>query len=207
MSGPLVQIYVNLKHNFLRGFKQCKKEYFDEIQKIIDERLQTFDESNCRCMLDYYLKEQKGVNGKHFDMDTLKGMVLQLFFGGTLTTAFDLYNMLQQMALNSSIQEKVYKEIEDVIGDGSVMYSDIMRMPYTHAVISETQRFSSSVSFTSLHVSTGVPYSVGCRRCPGAKLADVTIFIGFVTLLQEFEWKIPQNSSEFGMLSSVPRSK
>ncbi|RWS18067.1 cytochrome P450 2U1-like protein, partial [Leptotrombidium deliense] len=44
MSGPLVQIYVNLKHNFLRGFKQCKKDYFDEIQKIIDERLQTFDE-------------------------------------------------------------------------------------------------------------------------------------------------------------------
>ncbi|RWS24709.1 cytochrome P450 2U1-like protein [Leptotrombidium deliense] len=154
MSGPLVKVYANLKYNFLKDLKKCKQEYFDEIQKIIEERLQTFDDSNCRCMLDFYLKEQKGINGKHFDMETIKGTIVQLFFGGTLTTAFDLYSTLQQMALNASIQKKVYKEIENVIGDGVVKYSDITRMPYTHATISESQRFSNAVPITGIHVTT-----------------------------------------------------
>nr|XP_003224372.1 PREDICTED: cytochrome P450 2D20 [Anolis carolinensis] len=56
------------------------------------------------------------------------------------TTATSLKWAILLLANRPDIQDKAYKEIEDVLCSASFSYQDLKKLPYTNAVIHEIQR-------------------------------------------------------------------
>nr|QST15078.1 CYP370C9 protein [Diaphanosoma celebensis] len=72
----------------------------------------------------------------------LANIVSEFFVGGGESTSDTLNWFFMLMCLYPDVQRKIQHEIDTVIGtDRLVSYEDIKSLPYTEAVISETQRF------------------------------------------------------------------
>ncbi|XP_054839335.1 cytochrome P450 2J2-like [Eublepharis macularius] len=131
--------------------------------------------------IDFYLlqmKKSKNDPNSTYNEENLAQSIFELFVGGTETTSLTLQWALILMATHPDIQQKVQKEIEDVLGSAqSFNYQDRKRLPYTNAVIHEIQRFQ-------YILLVGTP-----RQC----VKDVTMF-GFL---------IPKGAIIFSDLRSV----
>ncbi|XP_054840012.1 cytochrome P450 2J2-like isoform X1 [Eublepharis macularius] len=95
--------------------------------------------------IDYYLlqieKSKKDPNST-YNEENLSQCICDLFVAGTETATNTLLWALVLMANHPDIQEKVQKEIDDVLGSSqSFSYQDRKKLPYTSAVIHEIQRF------------------------------------------------------------------
>ncbi|XP_054838792.1 cytochrome P450 2J2-like [Eublepharis macularius] len=95
--------------------------------------------------IDFYLfqmKKSKDDPNSTYNEDNLTQCIFDLFIAGTETTSLTLQWALLLMANHPDIQEKVYKEMEEVLGSSqSFSYQDRKKLPYTNAVIHEIQRF------------------------------------------------------------------
>ncbi|XP_077204270.1 cytochrome P450 2J5-like [Paroedura picta] len=95
--------------------------------------------------IDFYLlqmKKSKNDPNSTFNEENLIHCILDLFIAGTETTALTLRWALLLMANHPDIQEKVHKEIQDVLGSSQLLhYQDQKKLPYTKAVIHEIMRF------------------------------------------------------------------
>ncbi|XP_020667146.3 cytochrome P450 2J2-like [Pogona vitticeps] len=94
--------------------------------------------------IDFYLiqiEKSKGDPTSTFSDENLAQCILDLLVAGTETTSSTLQWALLLMVAYPDIQEKVYREIEDVFGlSHSICYHDRKKLPYTNAVIHEVQR-------------------------------------------------------------------
>ncbi|XP_004713536.1 cytochrome P450 2J4-like [Echinops telfairi] len=87
-----------------------------------------------------------------FTEDNLIQVVIDLFLGGTDTTATTLHRALLYMVQHHAIQERVQLELDAVLGAApAVCYEDRKRLPYTRAVLHEVQRLGSVVSVGVVH--------------------------------------------------------
>nr|XP_008114458.1 PREDICTED: cytochrome P450 2D20 isoform X2 [Anolis carolinensis] len=75
-----------------------------------------------------------------YDEENLAQYIQDLFITGTETTATVLKWAILLLANYPDIQDKVYKEIEDVLVSSSICYQDLKKLPYTNAVFHEIQR-------------------------------------------------------------------
>ncbi|CAI5776021.1 cytochrome P450 2J5-like [Podarcis lilfordi] len=95
--------------------------------------------------IDFYLLQmEKSRNDPEstYDEENLAQCIFDLFVGGSDTTRGSLQWALLLLASHPDIQDKMHKEIEDVIGSAhSICYQDKKKLPYTNAVIHEMQRF------------------------------------------------------------------
>ncbi|XP_077786543.1 cytochrome P450 2J5-like [Podarcis muralis] len=83
-----------------------------------------------------------------FDEDNLVQVIFDLFAGGTDTLVATLSWALLFMVAHPDIQEQVQKELGSALSPSKlVCYEDRKRLPYTSAVIKETQRFSNVILF------------------------------------------------------------
>ncbi|XP_032080988.1 cytochrome P450 2J2-like isoform X1 [Thamnophis elegans] len=94
--------------------------------------------------LDLYLlqigKKQSEPNST-FDSENMAHCIMELFVAGTETTGCFLKWALLLMAMYPDIQDKVYKEMETILGpSGSICYEDRWKLPYTQAVLHEIMR-------------------------------------------------------------------
>ncbi|XP_077785804.1 cytochrome P450 2J5-like [Podarcis muralis] len=96
-------------------------------------------------LIDFYLLQmEKSRNDPEStcDEENLAQCIMDLFVGGSDTTTCSLKWALLLLASHPDIQDKMHKEIEDVIGSAhSICYQDKKKLPYTNAVIHEMQRF------------------------------------------------------------------
>uniref|UniRef100_A0A8C6TTP8 Cytochrome P450 2K1-like n=1 Tax=Neogobius melanostomus TaxID=47308 RepID=A0A8C6TTP8_9GOBI len=92
-----------------------------------------------------------GVPDSPFDEDNLLQTVLQLFNAGTDTTATTLRWGLLIMAKYPHLQDQVREEISRVIGSRQVLIEDRKDLPFTDAVIHETQRIANIVPMAIPH--------------------------------------------------------
>ncbi|XP_038669658.1 cytochrome P450 2D27-like isoform X3 [Scyliorhinus canicula] len=80
------------------------------------------------------------------------GTILNLFAGGTETSSTTLRWALLYMMIHPNLQSKVHDEIDRVIGkERKPTLEDREEMPYTNAVIHETQRFGNVAPLSLPH--------------------------------------------------------
>ncbi|XP_060540925.1 cytochrome P450 2J2-like [Pantherophis guttatus] len=94
--------------------------------------------------IDFYLLQiEKNRNDPNsvYNEENLACCLAELFVAGTDTTFSTLMWAVLLLANHPDIQEKVHKEIEEIFGaSGSISYQDRHKLPYTNAVIHETQQ-------------------------------------------------------------------
>ncbi|XP_006816322.1 cytochrome P450 2U1-like, partial [Saccoglossus kowalevskii] len=89
---------------------------------------------------------------KDLTYDQLKYTLADLFAAGTETTATTLKWGLLLMVLHPEIQDRVFNEIDQVVGENRLpRLDDRKNLPYTEATLLEIQRFGSIAPFTLPH--------------------------------------------------------
>ncbi|XP_063074385.1 cytochrome P450 2K1-like [Engraulis encrasicolus] len=111
----------------------------NEIQGYITSRKETSDKSD--------------QNTTPFHDNNLLFSVVNLFGAGTDSTATTIRWGLLLMSKYPHIQDKVHEEIDRVIGGRQPVAEDRKSLPYTDAVIHETQRFADIVPLPDTHIT------------------------------------------------------
>uniref|UniRef100_A0A8C6L8M4 Cytochrome P450 2K1-like n=1 Tax=Nothobranchius furzeri TaxID=105023 RepID=A0A8C6L8M4_NOTFU len=117
---------------------------------------ETLNPEMCRGFVDAFLVrkqklEESGNKNSHFHDTNLIMTVTNLFNAGTETTSTTLRWGLLFMAKYPKIQDQVQEELKRVIGDRQVQVADRKFLPFTDAVIHETQRLASIVPLSLPH--------------------------------------------------------
>ncbi|XP_075692233.1 cytochrome P450 2F2-like isoform X1 [Rhinoderma darwinii] len=145
--GLLNNIYPNVM-KYIPGPHQEIIENFtyitDFIRKKMESNMKTLDSNNPRDFIDSFLiKMEKEENNKttFYNPDTLVMSAMVLFFAGTETVSATLRYVFLLLMKYPSVAEKVYGEIDNVIGQRPPTFEDRLDMPYTEAFICEIQRY------------------------------------------------------------------
>ncbi|XP_051891138.1 cytochrome P450 2J6-like [Pristis pectinata] len=137
LPGPHHKIFEN----------QEKMVHF--LQEIVADHKQSWDANEPRDFIDAFLVEQekrKDNLNTSFQERNMIGTVIDLFGAGTETTSTTLRWALLFMMLHPDMQSQVHEEIDRVIGkDRRPTLLDREEMPFTNAVIHETQRLGNIV--------------------------------------------------------------
>lgn len=138
----------------IRGFdgelKNCFKILDEFFSKVVEEHkekiiraggIDIHDESR-KDFLDIMLQLQRdGMIDYHFSLDNLKAIVLDMFVGGSDTTATGLEWTMTELMRKPRIMKKVQEEIRTIIGVKSkIEAEDIQKMEYMQCVIKESLR-------------------------------------------------------------------
>ncbi|XP_035272681.1 cytochrome P450 2F2-like isoform X1 [Anguilla anguilla] len=151
-----------------------------------------------RDLTDCYLDEmdKRGDDVSSFNEKQLIGYLLDLLFAGTDTTANTLLTAFLHLMTHPDVQERCQKEIDEVLGEKEqASYEDRHKMPYTQAMIHETQRVADTVPLSVFHTTTKD------IRLMGYDLPKGTLIIPNLSsvLSEESQWKFPHdfNPSNF----------
>ncbi|KAG9463281.1 hypothetical protein GDO78_022049 [Eleutherodactylus coqui] len=123
--------------------KKNIKELLTFFKKKIAEHLKTLDKNDQRGFVDAFLikqEEEKSDPNTYFHKKNLLSILITLFMAGTETTSSTIRWAILFMIQNPEIQKRVHDEIDKVIGSAVPQIDHRKDMPYTNAVIHETQR-------------------------------------------------------------------
>ncbi|XP_063045984.1 cytochrome P450 2K1-like [Engraulis encrasicolus] len=128
----------------------------EEIQSYTNNLRETLNPQDSRCFIDSFLINQQSEekleqNAGLFHEKNLLFCVEHLFAAGTDTSGTTLRWGLLLMAKYPHIQERVHEEIDRVIGGRQPLVEDRKSLPYTDAVIHETQRIGNIVPLNLRH--------------------------------------------------------
>nr|XP_024657971.1 cytochrome P450 2K1 isoform X1 [Maylandia zebra] len=171
-----------------------------DIKNLINHLKETLEPGLCRGLVDCFLivkqkEEDSCVLDTHYNEENLTFTVSNLFAAGTDTTAATLRWGLLLMAKYPHIQEQVHEELSRVVGSRQVCVDDRKNLPYTDAVIHETQRLANIAPISLPHqTSQDVTFK-------GYFIKKGTIVFPLLTsvLYDESEWESPHtfNPSHF----------
>ncbi|XP_038582467.1 cytochrome P450 2K1-like [Micropterus salmoides] len=164
LGTPSVQVY-NL-FPWIGKWFAGKKEFHKSFAANIKQNLQLFSHLKetlnpqmCRGFVDAFLVhkqnlEESGITNSHFHNENLLITVINLFAAGTDTTATTLRWGLLFMTKYPKIQDQVQEELSRVIGSRQVQVEDRKNLPFTDAVIHETQRLANIAPMALPHKTT-----------------------------------------------------
>ncbi|KAM5165066.1 cytochrome P450 2C11-like [Mantella aurantiaca] len=139
-------------HKVFENFKRTQ----DFIKEVFINQKKQVDINDQRNLVDAFLaKQQEGKpeSTAYFHNDNLTVLVDNLFVAGLETTSTTLRWSLLLMIKYPEIQKKVHDEIDRVIGSAQPKSEHRKLMPYTDAVIHETQRFADIVPMNVPHAT------------------------------------------------------
>ncbi|XP_037544923.1 cytochrome P450 2K1-like [Nematolebias whitei] len=147
---------------FLKNWRDLMKIIEDgkmNTRKIIAGLKETLNPDACRCFVDAFLIHKKhledsGITNLHYHDDNLLYTVMNLFEAGTDTTATTVKWGLLYMAKFPHIQDHVQEELSRVVGSRQVRIEDRKNLPFTDAVVHETQRFANIFPLAVPHVTS-----------------------------------------------------
>ncbi|XP_044036826.1 cytochrome P450 2K1-like isoform X2 [Siniperca chuatsi] len=188
---------------FLKSWRDLMKNVEEnkvETKSIIADLKETLNPDMCRCFVDAFLTrklnlEESEIKDSHYHDDNLVYSVINLFAAGTDTTGNTLQWCLLFMAKYPRIQGQVQEELSRVVGSRQVRVDDRKSLPYTDAVLHETQRLANIVPMAIPHkTSRDVTFQ-------GYFIKEGTIVFPLLTsvLYDESEWESPHtfNPSHF----------
>ncbi|XP_073692397.1 cytochrome P450 2K1-like [Garra rufa] len=149
--GPIIKNVRILENNIAQSRQQ--------MTKLFDGLLETLNSHDRRGFVDSFLirkqsEEKSGKKDSYFHQDNLMVSVTDLFVAGTDTTGTTLRWGLMLMAKYPHIQDRVQEEIDRVIGGRQPVVEDRKKLPYTDAVIHETQRMANIVPMNLPHITS-----------------------------------------------------
>ncbi|XP_063045962.1 cytochrome P450 2K1-like [Engraulis encrasicolus] len=163
-GSPAVQLYNMFPFlgpvlNNWRKLKSKSQEHIAEMRKLINELQDTINPLEQRGFVDSFLMrkqkvEESGQKDTFFNQDNMVYSVANLFVAGTDTTGTTLRWGLLLMAKYPHIQDRVHEEIDRVIGGRQPVVEDRKNLPYTDAVIHETQRIGNIVPMSIPHITS-----------------------------------------------------
>ncbi|XP_062385546.1 cytochrome P450 2K1-like isoform X3 [Sardina pilchardus] len=182
---------------FLWSWRRLMKNVhddFEEIRGLARRRQESLNPQDCQGFIDSFLirkesAEAVGNKDSLFHEDNLVYCVANLFAAGTDTTGTTLRWGLLLMAKYPQIQDRVQGEIDRVIGGRQPVAEDRRSLPYTNAVIHETQRVANIVPMS-------IPHSTSCDvHFQGYFIKKGTPVIPLLTsvLRDEAEWEKPSS--------------
>ncbi|XP_030753097.1 cytochrome P450 4C1-like isoform X1 [Sitophilus oryzae] len=125
---------------FYKMIDRMRKEIYRVIQgkrKLLKENIGVGDSSNNLNFLDSYLQEE----GNKFTDEEIFQQVYFLAAAGTETSATSISFFILKVGMHPDIQEKMYKEIIDTIGDTeTISIDDLPKLKYTEQVLLEILR-------------------------------------------------------------------
>ncbi|XP_051573058.1 cytochrome P450 2K1-like isoform X2 [Myxocyprinus asiaticus] len=132
---------------------------------------------------------QSGKTDSYFHQENLLITVANLFVAGTDTTGTTLRWGLMIMAKYPHIQDRVQEEIDRVIGGRQPMVDDRKKLPYTDAVIHETQRLANIVPMNLPHTTSCDVHFNGYFIKKGTTVFPLLTSV----LMDESEWEKPHS--------------
>ncbi|XP_062903935.1 cytochrome P450 2K6-like [Mobula hypostoma] len=153
-SFPALDIFPGSHHKVLNNIRKVH----DLLRYFLKKNRQGLEEECLRSFTDVFMlrqEEEAGKPGTHFHEDNLLITTSDLFVAGMETTSTTLRWGLMLMAIRPEIQKKVQEELDAVIGrEREPRLDDRRHLPYTDAVIHETQRFANIVPLNLPHRTT-----------------------------------------------------
>ncbi|XP_051774822.1 cytochrome P450 2B19-like isoform X2 [Erpetoichthys calabaricus] len=142
----------------LKTTLDLRAEFMQFLAKVVEEHRETLCADSPRDYIDMFLiKMKQEINNPEtpFHYSNLLQSLLDLFLAATETTSTTLQFALLILIKYPHIQEKVQKEIDEVIGhQRSPTMVDRRKMPYTCAVMHEIQRLGDLVPMCVPHATT-----------------------------------------------------
>ncbi|KAK7265617.1 hypothetical protein RJT34_33239 [Clitoria ternatea] len=129
----------------IREYKATFKALDSLFDQAVEEHLKVGREgegSQKKGFVDILLQLQEdNMLSFEFTNNDLKALLLDMFVGGTDTTASALEWAMSELVRNPSVMKKVQKEVRTVLGHKSkVEEDDVNQMPYLKCVVKETLR-------------------------------------------------------------------
>ncbi|XP_074512753.1 cytochrome P450 2K1-like isoform X2 [Sebastes fasciatus] len=168
-GSPSIQLYNMFPWMFkwVTNRMRIRKNVADnrkQIKLLIGRLQETLNAQMCRGYVDSFLVhkqklEDLGITDSCYNMENLVSSVGNIFAAGTDTTGTTLRWALLIMAKYPQIQDQVQEELSRVVGSRQVKVEDRMNLPYTDAVIHETQRLANILPIAIAHkTSTDVTF-------------------------------------------------
>ncbi|XP_071955224.1 cytochrome P450 2J6-like [Antedon mediterranea] len=180
---PLARVF---QRKTIASDKKLWMSFYDFLTHEIKSHRQTYQVNDNRDFIDAAIG-QECIDPDNFSNECIKMNVTSLFIAGTETTSSTLSWIILYMGLHPEIQEKVFLEIEKVVGSNRYPeLNDQTEMPYTIAVIYEAQRIASVTPFVTRKTSETI--SIG-----GYNLPNGTVFVANLWAVHHDEptWKKP----------------
>ncbi|XP_077408813.1 cytochrome P450 2K4-like isoform X4 [Vanacampus margaritifer] len=177
-----------------KEFFRLTADYGKKNLEIFSRLRESLNPLLCRSLVDAFFArkqhlEESGITNSHFHDQNLMWTVQNLFAAGTDTTAATLRWSLLLMAKYPDIQDKVHEELRRVIGDRQVRVEDRKNLPFTDAVIHETQRLANIAPMAIPHRTSRDVTFRGFRI-----KKDTTVYVLLTSVLHdESEWEKPHS--------------
>ncbi|KAK2829235.1 hypothetical protein Q7C36_017225 [Tachysurus vachellii] len=198
-GSPSIQIYNMFPWlgGWLKDWKLMMLNFDQNLKQIKDLVMnleETLNLEETRGLVDSFLIRKKN-SEKSGDKDTLfheENLIItvsNLFAAGTDTTSTTLRWCLLFMAKYPQIQDHVQEEIDGVLGGRQPVVEDRKNLPYTDAVIHETQRLANVVPMS-------IPHTTTCDvTFQGFFIKKGTCVLPLLTsvLKDDTQWESPQN--------------
>ncbi|XP_071265543.1 cytochrome P450 2K1-like isoform X2 [Salvelinus alpinus] len=147
---------------WINNLTRLKKNVADmkmEVTELVRVLKESLNPQMCRGFVDSFLVrkqtlEESGNMDSFYHDDNLVFSVANLFSAGTDTSGTTLQWGLLLMAKFPHIQDKVQEEISSIIGSRQPLAEDRKNLPYTDAVIHETQRLANIVPMSISHTTS-----------------------------------------------------
>ncbi|XP_067312750.1 cytochrome P450 2K6-like [Pseudorasbora parva] len=170
------------------------RDTIKQSEEIINGLKKTLNLQEPRGIADCFLirqqkDEESGKTDSLYHSLNLHYTINNLFAAGTDTTATTLRWSLLLMAKYPEIQDEVQDEIGRVIGGRQPVVEDRKNLPYTDAVIHETQRFANIVPLGTPHQTTCDVHLNGYLIKKGTSVFALLVSV----LRDENEWETPDS--------------
>uniref|UniRef100_A0A915DCI0 Cytochrome P450 n=1 Tax=Ditylenchus dipsaci TaxID=166011 RepID=A0A915DCI0_9BILA len=189
--SPLIDVAVgSVINQFTFGFRfigEARKE-FDEMKAVMDEQMQGFVHPITSIVLAMPTLRHLPVFSYYFKLfekellDSMAFLIVKLRKqsgnGKKETTSNTLKFLVLYMIVFPEVQTKMQQELDRVIGDNEdgskrICLADKVKLPYTNAVIHETQRFCNLLPMNLLHRTTKDVECGGFKIAKGTKIVPV----------------------------------